>query len=106
MAETEEENPGRPRHGGRGFRLDQSTVTVIAGEPPHDITDHPSRSAEEVLTIIAGAMAVTGANNAYTGGETPLALGPEHAPPLARGGLTKREGAQGVCRRAPNPPGR
>ncbi len=100
VAENEEENPWQPLHVERGFRLEQSTVTVMAGEPPHNINDHTGRSAEEVLTIIAGAMAVTGANNAYTGGETLLALGPEHAATIAGDGLTKRDVAEWLCRRA------
>ena len=44
--------------------------------------------------IVAGAMAVTGANNAYTGGETLLALlalGPEHAATIAGDGFCKRD---------------
>ena len=36
-------------------------------------------------------MAVTGANNAYTGGETLLALGPEHAATMAADGFTKAD---------------
>jgi hypothetical protein len=36
-------------------------------------------------------MGVTGANNAYTGGETLLALGPEHAATIARDGFSKRD---------------
>ena len=36
-------------------------------------------------------MAVTGANNAYTGGETLLALGPEHASTIAGDGFTKKD---------------
>jgi hypothetical protein len=91
VAENEEENPWQPLHVERGFRPDQSTVTVIAGEPPHNINDHSGRSAEAMLTIVAGAIAVTGANNAYTGGETLLALGPEHASTIARDGFGKRE---------------
>ncbi len=66
-------------------------MTVIAGEPPHNINDHSGRSAEDILTIIAGAMAVTGANNAYTGGETLLALGPEHAATIAGDGFSKAD---------------
>ena len=100
VAENEEENPWQPLHVERGFRPDQSTVTVMAGEPPHNINDHTGRSAEDVLTIIAGAMAVTGANNAYTGGETLLALGPEHAATIAGDGLTKRDVAEWLCQRA------
>jgi hypothetical protein len=100
VAENEEQNPWQPLHVERGFHPDQSTVTVVAGEPPHNINDHAGASAEDILTIIAGAMAVTGANNAYTGGETLLALGPEHAGTIARDGLTKDDIRQWLGRRA------
>ena len=91
VAENEEANPWEPLNIERGFRGDQSTVTVLAGEPPHNINDHSGRTAEDILTIIAGAISVTGANNAYTGGETLLALGPEHAATIANDGFGKRE---------------
>ncbi len=100
VAENEEENPWQPLHLERGFRPAQNAVTVLAGEPPHNINDHTGRSADDILTIIAGAMAVTGANNAYTGGETLLALGPEHAATIARDGLSKRDVAEWLHRRA------
>ena len=89
VAENEEGNPWEPLHVERGFSPEQSAVTVVAGEPPHNINDHTGSSAEDILTIVAGAMAVTGANNAYTGGETLLALGPEHAATIALDGLSK-----------------
>ena len=89
IAENEEANPWEPLHVERGFAPGQSTVTVLGGEPPHNINDHTGATAEEILTIIAGAMAVTGANNAYTGGETLLALGPEHAATMAADGFDK-----------------
>ena len=100
VAENEEENPWQPLHVDRGFQPGQSTVTVFAGEPPHNINDHSGRSAEAILTIIAGAMAVTGANNAYTGGETLLALGPEHAATIAGDGFTKKDIVEWLGRRA------
>jgi len=89
VAENEEANPWEALHVERGFDPAESTVTVVGGEPPHNINDHTGSTAEEILTIIAGAMAVTGANNAYTGGETLLALGPEHAATMAADGFTK-----------------
>ena len=89
IAENEEANPWEPLHVERGYSPSQSTVTVLGGEPPHNINDHTGATAEEILTIIAGAMAVTGANNAYTGGETLLALGPEHAATMAADGFDK-----------------
>ena len=100
VAENEEENPWQPLHVERGFRPEQNAVTVLAGEPPHNINDHTGRSADDILTIVAGAMAVTGANNAYTGGETLLALGPEHAATIARDGLSKWDVAEWLHRRA------
>ena len=100
VAENEEENPWQPLHVERGFRPDQSTVTVLAGEPPHNINDHSGSSADDILTIVAGAMAVTGANNAYTGGETLLALGPEHAATIAKDGLSKSDVVAWLSRRA------
>jgi hypothetical protein len=100
VAENEEESPWPPLHVERGFQPEQSTVTVLAGEPPHNINDHTGSSAADILTIIAGAMAVTGANNAYTGGESLLALGPEHAATIARDGLSKPDVKEWLSRRA------
>ncbi len=100
VAENEEQNPWEPLHVERGFRNEQSTVTVLAAEPPHNINDHSGRSAADILTIVAGAMAVTGANNAYTGGETLLALGPEHALTIAKDGLSKRDVKEWLQERA------
>lgn len=100
VAENEEESPWEPLHVERGFPPHQSTVTVLAGEPPHNVNDHSGRSAADVLTLVAGAMAVTGANNAYTGGETLLALGPEHAETIAADGFTKRDVKEWLHQRA------
>ena len=100
VAENEKANPWEPLHVERGFSPGQSTVTVVGGEPPHNINDHTGSTAEEILTIIAGAMAVTGANNAYTGGETLLALGPEHAATMAADGFTKADIRDWLHRRA------
>ena len=91
VAENQEANPWEALHIERGFGAEQSTVTVLAGEPPHNINDHSGSSAEDILTIVAGAISITGANNAYTGVETLLALGPEHAATIADDGFGKRE---------------
>ena len=100
VAENEEANPWLPLHVDRGFKQNDSTVTVLAGEPPHNINDHSGRSAEDILTLVAGAMAVTGANNAYTGGQTLLALGPEHANTINNDGLDKLAIAEWLSKRA------
>ena len=100
VAENEEANPWQPLHAERGFSPDESTVTVLAGEPPHNINDHSGRSAEDILTLVAGAMAVTGANNAYTGGQTLLALGPEHAATIHQDGFSKADVVEWLSQRA------
>jgi hypothetical protein len=64
---------------------------VVAGENPHNINDHSSTTAQELLTIVAETMAVPGCNNAYTGGEVVVAFGPEHAATIAADGLSKRD---------------
>ena len=100
VAENEEANPWLPLHVERGFQKDESTVTVLAAEPPHNINDHSGRSAEDILTLVAGAMAVTGANNAYTGGQTLLALGPEHANTINIDGFDKLAISQWLSKHA------
>ena len=54
-------------------------MTAIAAEGPHNVNDHESITAEGVLTMIAGTMAITGSNNAYYNGQPCVAFGPEHA---------------------------
>ena len=105
IAENEEANPWEPLHVERGYSPNQSTVTVVGGEPPHNINDHTGATAEEILTIIAGAMAVTGANNAYTGGETLLALGPEHAATMSADGFYQGRHSRLAPPTRPHPPG-
>ena len=91
VAENEAASPWDPLHVELGFPLEASTVTVVAAESPHNINDHESITAEGVLTMIAGTMAITGSNNAYYAGQPVLALGPEHAATLAGDGLGKAD---------------
>ena len=53
FGENEEESPWEPYHVRRGFAPEDSVVTVMAGEPPHNINDHASSSAEGILTTIS-----------------------------------------------------
>ena len=80
-----------PLHAERGFPLTSSTVTVIAAEPPHNINDHESTSAEGVLNTIAGTLATTGSNNVRNAHSDPVILiGPEHAATIAAAGYSKQ----------------
>lgn len=90
-AENEEDNPWTPLHVDRGFDEDQSVVTVFGGEPPHNVQDHVSSSAEGILYTAAGTVRGTGANNVYLSGEMMILLGPEHAATIAGSGWTKTD---------------
>jgi hypothetical protein len=88
FGENEEESPWEPYHVRRGFDADDSVVTVLSCEPPHNINDHASTSGESILMTIAGTISQTGAN--VLGGHGPyiVALGPEHAQTIHRDGWT------------------
>jgi len=91
FAENAADNPWQPLSVERGFRADQSTLTLAGVEGPHNVNDHYGKTAKEILLTICGTLAVTGANNSYLGGEIILALGPEHAEVIARDGFSKDE---------------
>ena len=91
VAENAAENPWDPLHVERGFDEDDSTVTVVASESPHNINDHVADSAAGVLTTAPHTMATVGTNLAYLNerGEPHLVLSPEHAATIARDGWSK-----------------
>ena len=91
VAENEADSPWEPLRVGLGFGLDDSVVTVVAGEAPHNVNDHGSATADGLLTQLASTMAVPGSNNAYMKGDSYLFLGPEHARQLAAEGLRRED---------------
>jgi hypothetical protein len=100
FGENAVDNPWQPLHVERGFAPDESTVTVAGVEGPHNVNDHFGRTAEEVLTTVAGTIASVGSNNSYLGGEILVVLGPEHAELIARDGLTKTDVKRFLLERA------
>ncbi len=89
--ENEEQSPWEPYHVERGLSASDSVVTVHAGEAPHNIQDHASANADDLLMTIADTMNITGNNNVGLCGEMMLVLGPEHARILADGGMSKQD---------------
>ncbi|MDO8532101.1 MAG: hypothetical protein Q7T26_08035 [Dehalococcoidia bacterium] len=82
--ELEEENPWEPLHVERGFRRDESTVTVLGVQGTNAIVE-ASPDAEDVIKTIEHALVDTGCNNFHTGlGEPALLLCPTHAQLLKR----------------------
>src|SRR2546428_5646249 len=89
IAENEAESPWTPLHVERGFRPDQSTVTVMAGEAPHQFYNQLSPDAEGVLTTLADSMKHSGG-----AGRQPqyvVTLAGEHMRTIAGSGWGKKE---------------
>lgn len=89
FAEAEDESPWEPLHVERGYNQDNSAVTVMAAEAPHNVNDHRSTKAEDLLDTIIHTAAVAGCNNSHVPGEMLIIMGPEHAKTVADDGWTK-----------------
>jgi AhpC/TSA family len=63
IAEAEEVSPWEPLHVERGFAADQSVVTLIGSDAPLSISDHRSRTPEDLAYILAWAAASTWSTN-------------------------------------------
>ena len=86
FGENEEDSPWAAFHVRRGFDAQDSVVTVMSGEAPHNINDHASTSAEGLLTTFAHTIAQPGANTIYGKGPYMVVVGPEHAATFHRDG--------------------
>lgn len=90
-AENEEDSPWAPYHVDKGFSSDDSTVFVIAAEPPHSITNHVADDPEGILDSICSAMSTIANNNAVSSGHCAVVIGPEHALTIASKGWTRHD---------------
>ena len=81
FAEHEAVSPWEPLHVARGFRLEQSTVTVFAAEAGHNILIHAAREPEVLLRAFADTMVALGS---LSPGRSVVVFAPEHAQILAR----------------------
>jgi hypothetical protein len=93
FAENQDQNPWEAFHVERGFRPEDSTVTVLGLEGPHNINGQDSLTAADLLTVISNSIISMGSCNFRftTGSDLFIALGPEHAHILARDGLSKND---------------
>jgi len=91
FAEAEEESPWEPLHVERGFDKEDSTVTVLGLEAPHNVNDHRSTNAEDLLNTVFHTASTAGCNNSHVPGEILVLLSPEHATALGKGGWTKKD---------------
>ncbi len=92
IAENEEDSPWEPLHVERGFPAEVSTVTVTAGEAPHNVSDQYNKEGHWVLMMMAGTMGIAGSNNPHMlSGEPLVAFGPEHSHTIARDGYSSKK---------------
>jgi hypothetical protein len=93
FAENEEASPWEPLRVALGYKLEDSTVTVIGAESPHNINDHLCLTPHTILGTVAHVMSTIGSNNATCVdlGDVLVVLGPEHAQQIAAGGMTRRD---------------
>jgi hypothetical protein len=104
-AENEEASPWEPLHVERGFRCDQSTVTVVGAEGTLNMNTH-SKQAMELVRVIAETLVHPPSNEYVHGGEPWLMIGPEHAEIFKRGGMSKSEVKRQLWEQSKMPAGR
>ena len=103
IAENQDANPWEPLHVGRGFGAEETVVTVTAVEGPHSIgTGAGYSSSDDVLFVLADAIAVLGSNS-VTGGDMILALSPLVSQNLAGSGLSKQDVVRELMQQAMRP---
>ena len=88
FGENEEQSPWEPYHVRRGYDANESVVTAMPAEAPHNVNDHGSTTGDGILTTIAGTISQVGANTIYCNAPYFVAIGPEHAQTLHRDGWT------------------
>ncbi len=100
IAENEAESPWAPLHVERGFRPEQSAVTVMAAEAPHQFYNQLSSTAEGVLTTLADDMRISG--NVMGQPQYLLVIAGEHMRTIAASGWTKADVRRFVFERTQN----
>ncbi|MEQ8194326.1 MAG: hypothetical protein RIB59_07535 [Rhodospirillales bacterium] len=92
FAEAESENPWGAFHVEKGFKANESTVTVLGGaSSPHNVFTYGCENGREVIDHFVGAMTALGNNNIIFPSGPLLVFSPEHAQVLARDGFTKEK---------------
>jgi hypothetical protein len=89
IAENEAESPWTPLHVERGFRPEQSALTVMAAEAPHQFYNQLSNTAEGVLTTLCDDMRISG--NVMGQPQYMLVIAGEHMRTIAKDGWTKAD---------------
>jgi hypothetical protein len=103
IAEHEAANPWEPLHVERGFKADESVVTVVNAEAPHSMTENVQTDPIEIMRTFADSMATYGGNNLYSQGHPALVFGPENALHVAAAGWKKLDVQKAIFEMARKP---
>ncbi len=100
VAEDEEVSPWEPLHVERGFQPGQSVVTVIGSDAPLSISDHRSRTPEDLGWVLAWAAASSWSTNWWPLAEPSVfVICPEHAEMFRAAGWPSSACASSCSRR-------
>jgi hypothetical protein len=95
VTENVEMSPWPEFHVSRGYAEQESVVTVIGAEAPHNVNDHENTEPEALLGVVADTLLPLGNNNWYMAhhdrSEVVVFLGPEHASQIASHGWSRRD---------------
>jgi hypothetical protein len=92
IAEHEEVSPWPPYHVSRGLGAGTSAVTLFAGDAPHGISDHASRTADSLAGSLGWSMAgLWNSKHFPLYSPTMLVVGPEHARTFADCGWSRED---------------
>jgi hypothetical protein len=106
IAEDEERSPWQPLHVDQGLDPGSSAVTVIAADAPLSISDHRSKTPDELAWVLAQAAAVTWSPCWWPMDDDSLfVIGPEHAAMFAAAGWSKERLREAVYAAAVRPAG-
>ncbi len=106
FAENEEASPWESLHVERGFAREISTVTLVAGDAPLSISDHRSRTPEELAATLAWAAAGQWSPFWWPMDDTSLfVLCPEHAMLFGAAGWSKEQVRAAMFAAAQRPAG-
>jgi hypothetical protein len=89
--EFEERSNWEPLHVERGFKKEDSVVTVYAGNAPTFIVDQLSRDARSLCWSYGQVLATVSHPKQYNYGEIVLIIPPEHVDTIARDGWSKAQ---------------
>jgi len=98
IAENEEDSPWPPFHTTRGFRKDQSTVTVFAALAPHQYSNQLSATPDGILKTACAQMKISAGSGRQP--QYAMVFAGEHQVTMKKNGWTREQVQQYVFENA------